>query len=180
VQQTRVVAMYLALGKERDTLEVATVNSVPLPKAPDVVDPDLGDGGSDDPSLDAPLDEASLDARNASLVVGKTGLVTVPVRCGRRLSCGGRVVLRVVLPTPPKGGQRQTSRPFVVAAARFRMDAGAQWGVVMRVSSRMRAHLVHPRGARAVLVLRAAQQGRRMVTQRRIVTLTTSRSAMGP
>lgn len=177
VGEGRVLALYLAQTDERDTLEVATVNSVPLPTEPD---PELDEpGGEEDPSLDEPLDEESLDARSASLVVGKTGLVTVPVRCGRRLSCEGRVMLRVVLPTAPKGGQRQAARPFVVAAARFRMDAGAQWGVTMRVSPRMRALLVYPRGARAVLVFRAAPRGGRVVTQRRIVTLTTGRSVSG-
>lgn len=172
VGEGRVLALYLALTDERDTVEVATVNSVPLPPDPDIEDP----SPEEDPSLDEPIDEASIGARSTSLAVGHTGLVTVPVRCGRQ-ACEGRIMLRVVLPSPPKGGQRQAARPRVVATARFRLEAGAQWNVVMRVSPTMRARLVHPRGARAMLVFRAVPRGGRMVTQARVVTLTATRAA---
>lgn len=159
-----VLALYLAMADTRDSVEAATVNSVPLPPEPD-------DLSLTDPSLDDPSREASFDRGLTRIEVGSTGLATVPVRCDGTRACEGRIMLRVALPAPRKGGQRQAARVRPVAVARFRLVAGAKWGVVMRVSPRMRAHLARSGEARAGLVFRATSLSGRPVTQRRVVTL---------
>jgi hypothetical protein len=163
----RALILYRVLGEKRDVIEAVAVNSVPLPPPVSEPDPSLDDPALDDPSLEASLD----GRRRARLAVGKTGLIAVPVRCGRRLACAGRITLRAEPAVRRKAGAREATRPPLVAQARFRLVAGAKWAVVMRVSPRMRALIARPRGARALLVFRASQEGGTAVVQRRVVTI---------